>query len=101
MVNEVAKCLIFQRFPRYSVADTLKNTLIAKSVIVGLSLEDMGKTSPLARTCHQSLIGDENLVKRHLPQTETAKAEIVYEWKTCHRAKSSRIHLLENPTCYA
>lgn len=39
----------------------------------------MGKTSPLARTCHQILIGDENLAKRHLPQTETAKAKIVYE----------------------
>jgi hypothetical protein len=30
MISDAAKHLIFQYFPRYSVADTLKNTLIAK-----------------------------------------------------------------------
>lgn len=58
MVNEVAKRLIFQCFPNHSVTNTLKNTLTCKIRYCRLVAAGMGDTSPLARTCHQILLGD-------------------------------------------
>lgn len=58
MVNELAKHLIFQCFPNHSGTDTLKNTFTCKIRYCRFVAAGMGYTSPLTRTCHQILLGD-------------------------------------------
>ncbi|MDO8040277.1 hypothetical protein [Janthinobacterium sp. SUN137] len=58
MVNELAKRLIFQCFLNHSVTDTLKNTLSCKIHCCRFVAAGMDDTSPLARTCHPILLGE-------------------------------------------
>lgn len=62
IVNEVAKRLIFQYFPRYSVDNILENTLIAKIRYCRFVAGGDGKTSPLASACHKILLSDDAFV---------------------------------------
>jgi hypothetical protein len=50
--------LIFQCFPNHSGTDTLKNTLTSKIRYCRFVAAGMDDTSPLARTCHPILLGD-------------------------------------------
>ncbi|KAB8050310.1 hypothetical protein GCN74_27110 [Janthinobacterium sp. FT14W] len=66
MVNEVAKRLIFQCFPNYSVTDTLKNTLTCKISYCRFVATGMEDTSPLASTCHPILLGENAFISAQL-----------------------------------
>lgn len=73
MLNEMAKLLIFQYFPYYSTTDTLKNTLASKIRYCRFVAAAMGDTSPLARTCHQILLGDNAFISAQLQSKRSDK----------------------------
>ncbi|MBW3509086.1 hypothetical protein [Janthinobacterium sp. NKUCC06_STL] len=65
IVNKLAKRLIFQYFPNHSGTDTLKNTFTCKIRYCRFVATGMGYTSPLTRTCHQILLGDNAFISAH------------------------------------
>lgn len=73
MVNEMAKRLIFQCFPRYSVADTLKNTLSGSICHCRFVADGTEEENPLAQTGHQIFLADDAFVSA-LQQSQRSAA---------------------------
>ena len=65
MVNEVAKRLIFRRFPNHSGTDTLKNTLSGSICHCRFVADGTEEENPLVQTDHQIFLADDAFVSAH------------------------------------